>query len=57
MSDNTQDSLTTILGLIEAGVLRSVVDHVYPLSQIAEAHRHVEGRHKRGSVVITMQAA
>jgi hypothetical protein len=24
------------------------------MAQIADAHRHVEGRHKRGSVVITI---
>jgi hypothetical protein len=24
------------------------------MAEIADAHRHVEGRHKRGSVVVTM---
>jgi NADPH:quinone reductase-like Zn-dependent oxidoreductase len=53
ISKNTRGGLETIMALIEAGTLRPVVDHVYPMSEIAEAHRRVEGRHKRGSVIVT----
>jgi 2-desacetyl-2-hydroxyethyl bacteriochlorophyllide A dehydrogenase len=42
--------------LIEAGRLRTVIDRLYPLSQIAEAHRLAESGHKRGHVVIVMDA-
>ena len=57
VSKNTREGLEVILALIGSGELRPVVDHVYPMSQIAEAHRRVEGRHKRGSVVVSMSAA
>lgn len=57
ISQNTREGLEALVGLIESGVLKPVVDRVYPMAEIAEAHRHVEGRHKRGSVVVTMAGA
>jgi len=40
--------------LIEAGAYRPVVDRIYPLAQVAEAHRRVETWHKVGNVVLTL---
>lgn len=46
------DSLITLLGLMEAGKIKSVVDRTYPLEQAAEAHRFAETGQKKGNLVI-----
>jgi len=39
---------------IEDGDYRPVIDRVYPIEQVVDAHRYVEGWHKVGNVVLTM---
>ena len=50
----TVDQLMELTALNEIGALRPVVDRVFPLEQIVDAHRYVETGHKRGNVVVTM---
>jgi NADPH:quinone reductase-like Zn-dependent oxidoreductase len=40
--------------LLEAGEYRAVVDRVYPLEDVVEAHRYVESWQKTGNVVLSL---
>lgn len=46
--------LVHLAQLVDAGAVVPVIDRVYPLERIAEAHRYVETDHKRGNVVVTI---
>ena len=41
--------------LLEAGKVVPVVDRRYPLSEVPEAVRYLEGGHAQGKVVITVE--
>jgi NADPH:quinone reductase-like Zn-dependent oxidoreductase len=48
----TAEDLASLVSLAEAGHYRAVVDRIYALPEIADAHRFVDAGRKRGNVVI-----
>jgi len=48
----TLGELHRVLKFVFNGKLKPVIDRVYPMSEIAEAHRHLENKEQFGKVVV-----
>jgi NADPH:quinone reductase-like Zn-dependent oxidoreductase len=48
------DDLSHLAGLVATGKLAPVIERTYPLSQTADAVRHLEAEHARGKIVLTV---
>jgi NADPH:quinone reductase-like Zn-dependent oxidoreductase len=55
MAKLSQQDLTIIAGLMEAGKVTPVIDRCYKLSEAAEAIGYLEEKHARGKVVIALE--
>ena len=50
----TPEDLILLKDAIETGRVKTVIDRMYPLSEIVEAHRYSENGHAKGKIVITL---
>ena len=53
-SKETPEEMIHVKELVEKGIIKPIMDKVYPFDQIVEAHRHVDNGHKKGNVVVKM---
>jgi NADPH:quinone reductase-like Zn-dependent oxidoreductase len=51
----SREELLTLKAMIEAEKIISIVDTVYPMEEVVEAHRRVETEQRRGAVVIAIR--
>ncbi len=51
-----KDMLHQLLVYMQAGNLKVVIDRQFPFEQAADAHAYVDSGHKRGNVVLTVEA-
>jgi NADPH:quinone reductase-like Zn-dependent oxidoreductase len=49
-----QDDVATLLGMVESGAVKPVIDRTYPFAELVDALRYVEDGRGRGKVVITV---
>jgi NADPH:quinone reductase-like Zn-dependent oxidoreductase len=49
-----REDLVLLAELAAKGEIVPVIDRTYPLDDIVDAHRYVDGGHKRGNVVVTV---
>lgn len=56
MSLEKPEDLKYIKKLVEDGKLKPVIDKQFPLEMITDAHTYYENTHKKGSVIINIQA-
>ncbi|MFK5647968.1 NAD(P)-dependent alcohol dehydrogenase [Ornithinimicrobium sp. LYQ121] len=56
LSQTSREALVDLKNLVEKGDLRSVIECTYPLDDVADAIRHVEGGGVAGKIAVTVTA-
>lgn len=52
INGDSREDVEEIAAMVAEGTLRPVIDRRFLLSEVREAYRHVEGRHRRGAVIL-----
>ncbi|MFY2510272.1 NADP-dependent oxidoreductase [Vibrio pectenicida] len=49
------EQLDALLYMVSVGLLKTEIQHIYPMSEVDKAHKQVETGHTRGKVLLDMQ--
>ena len=49
------EQLDALLYMVSVGLLKTEIQHIYPMSEVGKAHKQVETGHTRGKVLLDMQ--
>ena len=52
INGDTREDIEKIAEMVTQGVLKPLIDSRFPMERIADAYRHVEGRHRKGAVIL-----
>lgn len=55
MVEPDPEQLDTMLYMVSVGLLKTEIQKVYPMSDVADAHRQIETGHTRGKVLLDMK--
>jgi len=53
----TTKSLEHLASLVDSGVIKPKIDKAFALEETREAFSHLEGKHPKGKVIVTMKGA
>ena len=51
----SEENLNFILDLITTGEIKPIIDRIFTLEEMVEAHRYAETEQKKGNIVITVR--
>ena len=54
IADFRREDLMFLMELVQTGKIKSIVDKVYPLEMMDEAHKYIDAGYKKGNVAITI---
>ena len=57
VNEDRAADLQVLVNMWRTGGLRPVIDREYPMEDVVAAHTHVESRHRKGAVILTIREA
>jgi len=53
--DPNPEQLDTMLYMVSVGLLKTEIQHIYPMDEVQQAHKQIETGHTRGKVLLDMK--